>query len=200
MTEIGDGVKLGICAGKNRRVGNRRQRRLGIGLLEHDSLPGQRVQIRGKTLLAAQETHAIGAGGVHGDEDDVGSFRPDERACAQHEQEKQRKERRIRAKEEFTTSANSPCDPTNRAITCQSQNATAIPNCMLRGAPVPRTGLTPSPTSGVAKNFPKVLAANLGEILGSEHGMVQNIENFPFELHRETLAQMEVFEDSHIEL
>ncbi len=87
MAEIGDGVKLGIRPGKDRGMGNRRQRRLGIGFFKHDTLAGQGVQIRRKTLLAAQETHAVRAGGVHGDEDDVWSFRPDERARTQHDQQ-----------------------------------------------------------------------------------------------------------------
>ena len=132
-------------------------------MFEHNPLPGQGVQIRGKTFLAAaQETHAIGARGVHSDEDDIGELRARTNALAPSTNRKNnRKERRIGAGESLP-SANSPnAIPRNRAITCQSQKATAIPNCILRGAPVPRTGLTPSPTSGVAKNFPKVLLPTL---------------------------------------
>ncbi len=63
---------------------------MGISPFEHDTLAGQRVQIRRKALLGAQETHAVRPRGVHGDEDDIWRFRSDEPACTQHnQQEKQ---------------------------------------------------------------------------------------------------------------
>ena len=69
--EFGDPVRLGISAGKDGRVRDHRQRRLGVGVLENHALARQAIKIRGESCFRAEETHAIGARGAQGDEDDV---------------------------------------------------------------------------------------------------------------------------------
>ena len=76
MAEIGDGVELRISSRKDRRVRNRRQRRLGIRLFENNSLAGQGVEIGRNPALGTEETHPVGARRIHSDEDDVGGFPP----------------------------------------------------------------------------------------------------------------------------
>ena len=91
MTEISDGVELRIGTRKDGGVGNRRQRRLGISLFEYDPLAGDLIQIRRKAFLGTEEPHAIGAGGVDCNEDDVGCFGAGKGGNAGNEgQEKQR--------------------------------------------------------------------------------------------------------------
>src|SRR5713226_9147124 len=146
MAEIGDRVELGISPGENSGMGNRRQRRLGISFLEHDTLAGQRVQIRRKTFLATQETHAIGARGVDRDEDDIWRFRPDKRACTQHDQQEKKAGTTHMSKKGVYHWQTPYCDSINSNL---RQKATEMPNCMLRCAPLPRIGFRPSATSGV---------------------------------------------------
>jgi hypothetical protein len=69
--EVVHAMGLRIGAAQDRRVRDRGDRRLGIGLLEDGALAGQRIELRGQATRRAQEPHAIGARGVEGDEDDV---------------------------------------------------------------------------------------------------------------------------------
>ena len=63
---------------------------MGIGVFEHHSLTGQEIQIGREAVGIAEEAHAVGAGGVHGDEDYVGGFRPDTHVRAEKKQEKKK--------------------------------------------------------------------------------------------------------------
>jgi hypothetical protein len=51
---------------------NNASRRLGVRMLEDDAFPGQTVKVRCECTLGAEETHAVGAGGTEGDQDQVG--------------------------------------------------------------------------------------------------------------------------------
>src|SRR5271155_2307694 len=47
-------------------------RRLSVGMLEDVAFPGDTVDVGRKNTLASQKTHAVGAGGVEGDQYEVG--------------------------------------------------------------------------------------------------------------------------------
>ena len=70
-TELGDLMGLRIGAGQQRGVRNHGQRGLGIGALEGQRLFGEGIE-GGRFRVSAEKAHAIGAGGIEGDEDDVG--------------------------------------------------------------------------------------------------------------------------------
>ena len=76
MAEIGHRMKLGIGARKNRRVRNRRERRLGIGVFKDDSLPSKSIETGRNPTPRAEKSHAVSAGGIDGDQDDVRSLSP----------------------------------------------------------------------------------------------------------------------------
>src|SRR5882672_872158 len=90
MAKIGNCMELWISPGENRGVRNRRQRRLGESLLKHHALPRQSVKIRRNSAFATKKTHAVSAGGIHGDKDDIGSFSPGVGTGVQPEEEKKR--------------------------------------------------------------------------------------------------------------
>ena len=69
--ELADPVRLGISAGKDGCVGDHRQRGLRIGVLENHALASEAIEVRRESCFRAEETHAIGARGTQGDEDDI---------------------------------------------------------------------------------------------------------------------------------
>src|SRR5581483_10309399 len=83
VSEVGDGVKLRISAGKNSSVGNRGQRGLGVCSLEYNPLPCHCIEIWCKGAVVPHKSHAVGTGGVHRDENDVWNFPPGTETCAQ---------------------------------------------------------------------------------------------------------------------
>ena len=76
VAEIGHRMKLGIGARKNRRVRNRRERRLGIGAFKDDPLPSKSIEVGRDPALRAEKSHAVGTGGIDGHQDDVRGLRP----------------------------------------------------------------------------------------------------------------------------
>ena len=63
-------MRLRICAAQDRGVRNHGSGRLRIGALEDQGLLGQLVQDRCQSTVSAQKTHAVGAHGVEGDQND----------------------------------------------------------------------------------------------------------------------------------
>src|SRR5207245_3978757 len=76
VAEIGHRMKLGIGARKNRRVRNRRERRLRIGAFKNDSLPSKSNEIGRDPALRTEKARAAGAGGADGDQDEVRRLSP----------------------------------------------------------------------------------------------------------------------------
>src|SRR5437016_671704 len=76
VAEIGHRMKLGIGARKNRRVRNRRERRLRIGAFKNDSLASKNIEIGRDPALRTEKAHAVGAGSIDGHQDDVRGLRP----------------------------------------------------------------------------------------------------------------------------
>ena len=149
--KIGYGVELWVCPGKNCGVRNRRQRRLGIGPFKHHSLPGEQVQIRREPVGIAQKAHSVGARRIHCNYNNVGCFGPGSEAGGQDCDENEQPGTAHKNKKEFTKGKLLQC------LRGTTQKENLRPNCMLRCAPVPRIGLNPRPTSGVAKKVPNPL-------------------------------------------
>src|SRR5438094_4849982 len=59
VAEIGHRMKLGIGARKNRRVRNRRERRLRIGAFKNDSLASKSIEIGRDPALRTEKAHAV---------------------------------------------------------------------------------------------------------------------------------------------
>ena len=57
-----------VRSGKNGRVRNNAGRRLGVGMLEDDAFPGETIEVGRKRALGAEKAHAVGAGGIEGDQ------------------------------------------------------------------------------------------------------------------------------------
>src|SRR5207244_11934087 len=64
-------IKLRIRPGKDRSVGGRGQRNLGIGARESRSYACKGVEIWRKATVRTKECHAVGACSVQGNEDDI---------------------------------------------------------------------------------------------------------------------------------
>ena len=68
-------VELGISAGENGCVRGGSERKLRIGAGENGRLAGESIQIWSQAAVGAEEAHAVGAGGVKGDEENVRGMR-----------------------------------------------------------------------------------------------------------------------------
>jgi hypothetical protein len=52
------------------------KRSLGIGAFEDHPLSRYEIKIRGKAVRIPHEPHAVGASGIHGDENNIGGLGP----------------------------------------------------------------------------------------------------------------------------
>ena len=68
-------VELGISAGENGCVRGGSERKLRIGAGENGRLAGESIQIWSQAAVGAEKAHAVGAGGVEGDEENVRRMR-----------------------------------------------------------------------------------------------------------------------------
>ena len=64
-----------VGSGEDCSVRGGRQGHLGVGSRKDHAPPGQSIQIRRKPAFGAEETHAIGTGGVQGDQYNIGTRR-----------------------------------------------------------------------------------------------------------------------------
>jgi hypothetical protein len=102
MAEIRYRMKLGIGTGEYCGAGNRRQRRLRVRLLEHYPLARECIQIRREPISVAQEAHAVRAGGVYSNYDDVRRLGPRSEAGGQDCDKNEEPGTAQKNKEEFT--------------------------------------------------------------------------------------------------
>src|SRR5260370_28940946 len=63
---------LRVGSGKNGGVRNKAGGRLGVGVFEDNALPGETIEVRRECQLGAEEAHTVGAGGVEGDQHQIG--------------------------------------------------------------------------------------------------------------------------------
>ena len=70
--KVVDPVELRVSPRKDRRMRCGGDGNVGVGTRESYTLAGHRVEIRSQPALRTEEAHAVGAGGIERDEDDVG--------------------------------------------------------------------------------------------------------------------------------
>src|SRR6266404_5156598 len=66
-------VELRICASQDGRMRRGCYGHVRISMSERDAVLRQGIEIRREPALRAEKSHAVGAGGIEGDEDDVGA-------------------------------------------------------------------------------------------------------------------------------
>ena len=136
-----------------------------VSAREGHSLAGHRIEVGSESALGAEESHAIGAGGVEGDEDDVGMRRIGWKsprlmrmasglACAPYFQTQQQDSKDTEPPHGKRESSIARPRPVFPELLLDTQKVNFREKFMLRGPPWAMTGL-PTETSEVWLIWPK---------------------------------------------